>query len=70
VALRSIAARVDAGKRLRLHVTFGSFPQWSTNPQTGASPEWTAPAAGRPAIHAVHHDETHPSRLVVTVVPS
>lgn len=70
VGLRSIAARVEAGKRLRLHVTFGSFPQWSTNPQTGASPEWTAPADGRAAIHAVHHDPDHPSRLVVTVVPS
>jgi putative CocE/NonD family hydrolase len=70
VSLRSIAARVEAGKRLRLHVTFGSSPQWSSNPQTGASPEWTAPADGRAALHAVHHDPARPSRLVLTVVPA
>jgi putative CocE/NonD family hydrolase len=69
VSLRSIAAHVAAGRRLRLHVTFGSAPQWSINPQTGASPEWTAPADGRAATHAVHHGPDHPSRLVITVAP-
>ena len=38
-------------------------------PQTGAPPEWTAPAEGRAALHAVHHDLEHPSRLVLTVLP-
>lgn len=70
VALRSIAARVDAGKRLRLHVAHGSSPHWSTNPQTGAPPEWTSPAAGRAALHAVYHDADRPSRVVLTVLPA
>lgn len=70
VSLRSIAARVEAGRRLRLHVTFASTPQWSINPQTGASPEWTSPADGRPATHAVYHDADRPSRLVVTAAPA
>ncbi len=67
VSLRSVAAHVAAGRRLRLHVTFGSAPQWSINPQTGASPEWTAPADGRAATHAVYHDADHPSRVVITL---
>ena len=50
--------------------TSGSSPQWSTNPQTGAAPEWTSPADGRAALHAVHHDPERPSRLVLTVVPA
>jgi uncharacterized protein len=70
ISLRSIAARVDAGKRLRAHVTSGSSPTWSTNPQTGASPEHTAPAEGRAALHVVLHDAGHPSRVVMTVLPA
>lgn len=70
VSLRSIAVRVEAGRRIRLHVTFGSAPQWSINPQTGAPPEWTSPADGRPATHAVYHDAERPSRLVITAVPA
>jgi putative CocE/NonD family hydrolase len=68
VSLRSIAARIDAGKRLRLHVTSGSSPMWSTNPQTGAPPELTAPTEGRAAVHAVYHDAGRPSRLVLPEV--
>lgn len=70
ISLRSIAARIEAGRRLRLHVTSGSSPTWSTNPQTGAPPERTAPADGRSALHVVSHDATHPSRLVIGVLPA
>jgi putative CocE/NonD family hydrolase len=67
VSLRSIAAHVDRGRRLRLHVTSGCSPMWSANPQTGAPPEQTSPADGRAALHVVYHDHRHPSRVIVTV---
>lgn len=69
VSLRSTAVRVEPGQRLRLQVSSGTFPTWSTNPQTGAPPEQTAPADGRAAMHAVFHDRERPSRLVLTIVP-
>ena len=68
VSLRSVACRVDAGKRLRLDLTSGSFPTWDTNPQTGDPPESTPPAAGSAALHAVFHDTQHPSRIVMDVL--
>ena len=68
VSLRHIAARIDAGRRLRLHVTGGAFPMWDLNPQTGARPESTAPSDGRSAIHFVYHDPERPSRIVLTIL--
>ncbi len=70
MSLRSIAARVETGRRIPLHGTFGSAPQWSINPQAGAPPEWISPTDGRPATHAVRHDADRPSRLVITAVPA
>lgn len=68
ISLRSVACQVDAGKRLRLDLTSGSFPMWDSNPQTGDPPEATPPAAGFAALHAVFHNEQHPSRLILDVL--
>lgn len=54
------------GHRLRLQVTSGSFPRYERNPQTGALPAEATEL--RAAVHRIHHDSSHPSRLVVHVV--
>ena len=54
------------GHRLRLQVTGGSFPRFDRNPQTGALGAETDDL--RPALHHVHHNATHPSRLVLSIV--
>lgn len=67
VSLTAVAARIGAGRRLRLEVSSGSFPTYDVNPQTGARPEDASPAELRGALHAVFHDRERPSRVVVTV---
>jgi len=54
------------GHRMRVQLTSGSFPRYERNPQTGALPAETTEL--RAALHTIHHDVAHPSRLLVHVV--
>ncbi|TAM82235.1 MAG: CocE/NonD family hydrolase [Acidobacteria bacterium] len=56
-----------AGHKLRLEVSSSNFPRFDRNPNTGASPE-TAKRWVK-ATNVVYHDSTHPSVLVLPVVP-
>lgn len=56
-----------AGHRIRLDVTSSNFPLWDRNLNTGGAPhlecEW------RCAEQSVHHGPSHPSRVILPVVP-
>jgi predicted acyl esterase len=55
------------GHRIRAHVMSSFFPHLDRNPNTGRP----VPAEGRlvPARQTVLHDASHPSRLILPVVP-
>ena len=55
------------GHRIRVHVTSCSFPRWDRNPNTGHEPFADAELAI--AHQTVLHDQAHPSRILLPVVP-
>jgi putative CocE/NonD family hydrolase len=55
------------GHRLRLQVSSSDFPRHDRNQNTGAPIGMTAAAV--PALQTVFHDGTHPSRLLLPVIP-
>lgn len=67
VDLIATANLFRAGHRIRLEVAASNWPRFDANPQTGTAPG----AAARPNVarHTVHHDATHPSRLILPLVP-
>ena len=56
------------GHRIRAQISASFAPHLSRNLQTGES-EVTA-AESRPARISIHHDRSHPSMLLIPVVPS
>jgi uncharacterized protein len=56
-----------AGHRIRLHVTSSSFPRWDRNHNTGA--ENGLDDVLVTADQVILHDEAHPSRVVLPIVP-
>ncbi len=56
-----------AGHKLRLEISSSNFPRFDRNPNTGADPEsatrWVK------ATNVIYHDSSHPSALVLPVVP-
>ncbi len=55
------------GHRIRVQVTSSSFPRWDRNPNTGHEPFADAELAI--AHQMVLHDQAHPSRILLPVVP-
>lgn len=56
-----------AGHRIRLEVSSSNFPRFDRNPNTGAP--FGEDARLVPATQTVWHDATHPSRLILPIVP-
>ena len=56
-----------AGHRLRLEVTSSNFPRYARNQNTGL-PLGTS-AEIRQAEQTIYHDQDHPSRLVLPIIP-
>jgi putative CocE/NonD family hydrolase len=67
VDLIATANLFRAGHRIRLEVAASNWPRFDANPQTGAAAGTTSQP--RVARHTVHHDASHPSRLILPVVP-
>jgi putative CocE/NonD family hydrolase len=61
------AHRFRQGHRLRLQVSSGAHPRWSRNLGTGESLATGASMCF--ADQTIYHDETHPSALVLPLVP-
>lgn len=55
------------GHRIRLTVTSSSFPKWFPNGNTGK--EMLEDRPGIIATNSIYHDRSHPSRLIVPVIP-
>jgi putative CocE/NonD family hydrolase len=57
-----------AGHRIRVDVSSSLWPEWEPNPNTGDTPgrqrRWII------ATNSVHHDNAHPSHVVLPVVPA
>lgn len=59
--------RLEKGDSLRLQLSASFAPHFAPNLQTGASEISSAEA--RPATITIHHDENHPSRLILPRIP-
>lgn len=58
-----------AGHRMRLHITSSEFPTYDLNPNTGKRITHDASAHYVVATQHVYHDQAHPSRLILPVIP-
>ncbi len=67
VDLRDIAWTLAAGHRLRLNIAGTSFPRLERNLNTGSANY--AESQGRPARMTVHSGLSHPTRLLLSVLP-
>ena len=67
IRLGPIAARLEAGQRIRLDVASSDFPQWDRNLNTGGPLGLEPASAAVVATQAVFHDSARPSRLRLPV---
>ena len=67
IDLGATSVLVKAGHRLRLDVSSSEYPTYEPNPNTGR--RITHDAATVPATQHVFHDERHPSRLILPIIP-
>jgi predicted acyl esterase len=67
IDLGQTANRFGRGHRIALHVTSSNAPRFDPNPNTGA-PLDSKPDELRVANNVIHHDASHPSALVISVV--
>ena len=58
---------IRSGHRLRLDVSSSEFPTYELNPNTGH--RITHDSETAPATQHVFHDELHPSRLILPIIP-
>jgi uncharacterized protein len=56
-----------AGHKLRLEIASSNFPRFDRNLNTGDSPE--SSTAHLPATNVIYHDHSHPSTLIVPIMP-
>ena len=70
IELGPIAVRVPAGHRIRLVVGSSDFPQFDRNLNTGGPFGQESATAGRSAVQVVLHNDAHPSRITLPVLPS
>uniref|UniRef100_UPI00188F1EAE CocE/NonD family hydrolase n=1 Tax=Micromonospora sp. S-DT3-3-22 TaxID=2755359 RepID=UPI00188F1EAE len=68
VPLWPVAHRFAAGHRLRVQVSGGAHPRYARNPGTGEP--LGAAVTLRAGLRQILHDPSHPSRLVLPVVPA
>jgi putative CocE/NonD family hydrolase len=70
VAMAPTAAAFARGHRLRLEVTWSSFPMYDRNPQSAVPATAATPLDFRVATQVLYHDTSRPSRLALPVPPS
>jgi putative CocE/NonD family hydrolase len=68
VELGPVAARLEAGQRIRVDVSSSDFPQWDRNLNTGGKLGSEGPSAAITATQLVLHDAEHPSRISLPVL--
>ncbi|KAB8145690.1 CocE/NonD family hydrolase [Chloroflexia bacterium SDU3-3] len=65
IALTPTSNVFQRGHRVRIHITCGSAPRWARNTST-----WDQRDAAQVARHHVLHDEAHPSRVLLPIIPT
>jgi putative CocE/NonD family hydrolase len=60
--------RFKAGHRIRLEISSSDYPQFAPNPNTGA--QFGVSTEQKTARQTILHDPTHPSALVLPVIPA
>jgi hypothetical protein len=68
IGLRSVAAAVPAGYRLRLDVSSSDFPHWDRNLNTGGALYGEGADRAVVATQVVLHDREHPSAVTLPIV--
>jgi putative CocE/NonD family hydrolase len=58
----------NKGHRIAIHVTSSNDPRFDPNPNTGKA--LRADDETRVATSAIHHDRSHPSRVLLPIVPA
>ena len=67
IRLTPTANRFLAGHRIRLDIASASFPRWDRNPNTGD--DFGVSARMQSARQTILHDATHPSRVILPIIP-
>jgi putative CocE/NonD family hydrolase len=67
IDLWSTSLIFNKGHRIAIHVTSSNDPRFDPNPNTGKP--LRASDEIRIARNTIHHDKTHPSRVLLPVVP-
>ncbi|HVF10176.1 MAG TPA: CocE/NonD family hydrolase, partial [Abditibacteriaceae bacterium] len=67
IDLQATSNVFKAGHRIRVQITSSNFPLWARNLNTGA-PVATGDTF-QPAHQTIHHDETHPSHIILPLIP-
>jgi putative CocE/NonD family hydrolase len=69
ISLWATSNLFPAGHRIRLDISSSEFPTFDLNPNTGRRITHDASGETVPATQHVFHDEAHPSRLILPVIP-
>jgi putative CocE/NonD family hydrolase len=68
IELNGISLVFKKGHRIRVDVMSARFPTWSRNPNTGAPEGYDAETIT--AHQTLHHNDMHPSHILLPVIPS
>jgi uncharacterized protein len=69
IGMDAVGIRFQPGHRIRLEVTSSWMPRYNRNTNSGAD-NWFTDAETTVAHQTILHDATHPSRLVLPVIPA
>ena len=69
ISLWSTSSVFKAGSRIRLDISSSEFPTYDLNPNTGNRITHAASERTVRATQHVFHDEAHPSRLILPIIP-
>jgi putative CocE/NonD family hydrolase len=69
ITMGSTSIVLPAGHRVRVLVSSSSWPMWEPNANTGNAPGSDTYDDLRTADQRVFHDPTHPSRVILPVIP-
>lgn len=67
IDLWSTSHLFEAGHRLQVDITSSNFPRYDRNPNTGN--EFATDTEMRPAEQTIFHDASHPSHVVLPLIP-
>ena len=67
IAIWPTSYLLRAGEKIRLEISSSDYPQFAPNPNTGEP--FGQSADMQPATQTILHDATHPSSVVLPIIP-